>query len=167
MEKDALAVGDSTTLEIIFSTGSYSNQVSKAPSILTNEAQGAKNVTIKANIVTKPDSTYPIVIQPPKIEFAAGDSTETMEFAITNKSDGVLSPRIVSAPRRLVSITLPQSIQAGESTIGSVTLKKAGLKAGFEKSVTIQLNDEPKSRFTIPIKRSIIGQAVVVPAGGH
>ncbi len=71
MEKDALAVGDSTTLEIIFSTGSYSNQVSKAPSILTNEAQGAKNVTIKANIVTKPDSTYPIVIQPPKIEFAS------------------------------------------------------------------------------------------------
>lgn len=167
MEKDALAVGDSTTLEIIFSTGSFSNQVTKAPSILTNEAQGAKNVTIKANIVTNPDSTYPIVIQPSKIEFAAGDSSETMEFSITNMSDAAISPRIVSSPRRFVSINMPQSIQAGESTMGSVTLKKAGLREGFEKSVTFQLNDQAKSRFTIPIKRSIVGQAVDVPVGGH
>jgi len=167
LEKDALAVGDSTTLEIIFSTGSFSNQVTKSPSILTNEAQGAKNVTIKANIFTKPDSTYPIVIQPPKIEFAAGDSTETMEFTITNKSDAAISPRIVSAPRRFVSINLPQSIPAGESTIGSVTLKKAGLREGFEKSVTVQLNDQAKSRFTLPIKRSVVGQAELAPAGGH
>jgi hypothetical protein len=134
---------------------------------MTNESQGARNVRIKANIFTKPDSTFPIVIQPPKIEFAAGDSTETIEFTITNKSDGALSPRVVSAPRRLVSINLPQSIPAGESTTGSVTLKKAGLNAGFEKSLTIQLNDQAKSRFTIPIKRSVVGQAVVVPAGGH
>lgn len=164
MEKDALAVGDSTTLEIIFSTGSYSNLVTKSPSILTNEAQGARNVTIKANIVTKPDSTYPIVIQPPRIEFAAGDSTETMEFTITNKSDGALSPRVVSAPSRLVSIILPPSIPAGESSIGSVTLKKAGLKAEFEKSVTVQLNDQAKSRFTIPIKRAG-ATSVAVPMG--
>lgn len=167
MEKDALAVGDSTTLEIIFSTGSYSNQVTKSPSIMTNEPQGARSVSIKANIVTKPDSTYPIVIRPPKIEFAAGDSTETMEFTITNKSDGAISPSVVSAPRRLVGINLPRSIPAGESVSGSISLKKAGLKAGFEKSLTIQLNDQAKSRFTIPIKRSVVGQAVTVPSGGH
>lgn len=122
---------------------------------------------IKANVVTKPDSTFPIVIQPPKIEFAASDSTETMELTITNKSEGSLIPKIVSAPRSLVSINLPPSIPALDSAKGTMTLKKAGLKAGFEKSLTIQLNDQAKSRFTIPIKRTAIGQAVVAPTGGH
>jgi hypothetical protein len=133
---------------------------------MTNEGQGAKNVRIKANIFTKPDSTFPIVIQPAKIEFAASDSAETMEFTLTNKSGGSLIPKIVSAPRSLVSINLPPPIPALDSAKGSMTLKKAGLNAGFEKSLTIQLNNQQKSRFTIPIKRA--GIAMAVPAGtGH
>jgi hypothetical protein len=134
---------------------------------MTNEGQGAKNVRIKANIVTKPDSTFPIVIRPAKIEFAESDSTETTEFTITNSSKGSLIPRIVSAPRSLVSINLPSSIPALDSAKGTMTLKKAGLKASFEKSLTIQLNDQAKSRFTIPIKRAALGQPVIVPTGGH
>ncbi len=134
---------------------------------MTNETEPAKNVRIKTNIVTKPDSTFPIVITPAKIEFAQGDSAAALEFTITNKAKQPLTPRIVSAPRSLVSITLPPSIPGSESAKGTVTLKRAGLKAGFEKSLTIQLNDEAKSRFTIPIKRTGPNQVVVPAGGGH
>jgi len=133
---------------------------------MTNESQGARNVRIKANIVTKPDSTFPIVIQPTKIEFAESDSTAVVEFTITNRATSAIAPKIVSAPRSLVSITLPALIPASGSATGSVRLKRAGLKESFEKSVTVQLNDKQKSRFTIPIKRA--GIAVAVPIdGGH
>jgi len=134
---------------------------------MTNEGQGAKNVRIKAYVVTEQESTYPIVIQPATIEFAANDSTEAMEFTITNKSGGRLTPGIVSAPFSLVNINLPASIPAFDSAKGTVTLRKGGLKAGFEKSLTVQLNDPAQSRFTIPIKRTAIRQPVVVPIGGH
>ena len=135
--------------------------------IKTNEGPPDKNVRIKATIVARQDSTFPIVIQPAKIEFAASDSGATFEFTIINKGTGPLVPTIVSAPRNLASITLPALIPAFKSAKGTVSLKKAGLKASFEKSVTIQLDDQAKSRFTIPIKRAGIGQAVVVPTGGH
>lgn len=144
--------------------------MTKSPTILTNEGPAFKNVVIKTNVVAKPDSTFPVVIQPARIEFADGDRAETMEFTITNRATQPLTPRVVSSPRSLVSITLPASIPASESATGTVKLKKAGLKGSFEKSVTIQLDDQAKSRFTIPIKRGERMEIVpeVVPATtGH
>lgn len=134
---------------------------------MTNEGQGVKNVRIKANIVSRPDSTYPVVIHPMKIEFAETDSLETLEFTIINKTTESITPSVVSAPNRLVSVSLPPWIAAADSAKGSMKLKKAGRGKSFEKSLTIQLNDDAKSRFTIPIERVGIGQEVVVPTHGH
>lgn len=90
----------------------------------------------------------------------------TMEFTVTNRTTGALTPKIVSVPRSLVRITLPASIPASKSAKGTVRLKRAGLKASFQKSMTIQLDDQTKSRFTIPIKRAGINLAVPT-GGGH
>jgi hypothetical protein len=134
---------------------------------MTNEGEGTKNVRIKANVVIWSDSTYPIVIRPATIDFPASGNLETMEFIIINKATDAITLSIVSPPRSLVGISLPPSIPALDSAKGTMTLKKAGLEAGFEKSLTIQLNDQAQSRFTIPVKRAGGGQAVVVPTGGH
>lgn len=135
---------------------------------MTNEGQGVKNVRIKSHIVPQPDSTFPLVIQPSVIAFERQDSLATLEFTIFNKAADVISPSIVSAPHHLVSIHLPPWIAALDSAKGTMQLTRAGLEASFEKSLTIQLNDEAKSRFTIPIKRTGISRAVLVPgSGGH
>ena len=65
-----LAVGDSTRLEIILHTKRYKNKIIKQPHIETNEGQPGKTVKITANIEIQPDSTYPIVISPYKLNIS-------------------------------------------------------------------------------------------------
>ena len=148
-----LAVGDSTTLEIVFSSGHYTNEVMKAPLITTNEGRQPRPVRIKTNIVKEPDSAYPLMIQPWSIEFASGTVADKVEFTITNKATTPLRPRIVSAPGGGITISLPSTIPASGSASGMVRLEHRDPSAAIEKSVTIELDDAARSRFTIPIHR--------------
>lgn len=117
-----------------------------------------------ANVVTTPESTFPIVIQPAIVEFAEGDSLVTKEFTIINRATQPITPKVVSSPDNLVDITFPASIPATKSAKGTMRLKREGLVASFQKSVTIQLDDQAKSRFTIPIKRA--GVNLAIPTNG-
>lgn len=169
-----IAVGDSTRLEIIFDTKSYSNVVSKSPRIQTNEGPPDKFVRISANVVTRPDSTYPVVIKPYKLDLTQfGEKVRSeIKFTINNVSTTNLQPTLVSAPDQLLEVVLPKSIPAGKSGEGLVVLKKSALDKAIDKSITVQFNDEKQSRFTIPVKRQIRGTAqavtpaAVTPQGG-
>jgi len=148
-----LAVGDSTRLEIIFNTGSYANQVMKSPIIKTNDGQSDESVRIKAYVVLKPDSTFPVVLKPFKFDFTGSSDTTPVQlrFTITNVSRQRLTPRLVSAPKSLLSVSLPGLIPPGGSGQATVKIKRAGMKETFEKSITFEFDDEAKSRFTVPI----------------
>jgi hypothetical protein len=169
-----IAVGDSTRLEIIFDTKSYSNMVSKSPRIQTNEGPPDKFVRISANVITRPDSTYPVVIKPYKLDLTQfGEKVRSeIKFTINNVSATDLQPTLVSAPEQLLEVVLPKSIPAGKSGEGLVILRKNALDKSIDKSITVQFNDEKQSRFTIPVKRQIRGTvqaaqpAAVTPQGG-
>ena len=62
---------------------------------------------------------------------------------------------LVDWPRGVCKVELPKSIAPGKTGTGVVKLTKEGVDTEFEKSFTLQLNDEMKSRFTVPIKRTI------------
>lgn len=156
MEKEILAAGDSTELEIIFSTKKSRSRVRKRPKIQTNEGPPDKYVEIKSNIVTRPDSTYPIIVQPYKLDLSQTTEKviDKIEFAIRNVSDEELKIELVSWARDYFEIDLPKSIKAGDSKKGKLTLLKSVIEKSFEKSFTIQLSDKGGSRFTIPVKRA-------------
>ena len=78
-----------------------------------------------------------------------------MKFTITNVSETDVQVRLISDLPGLAEIDLPSKIEAGKSASGEIRLLESVLDQKFEKSFTIQLNDEKKSRFTIPVKRSI------------
>ncbi|MFZ1685660.1 MAG: DUF1573 domain-containing protein [Candidatus Zixiibacteriota bacterium] len=166
MQKDALAVGDSTQLEIIFSTGMYSNRVTKTPRITTNEGPPDKMVKITCDVVARPDSTYPIVIKPYKVDLSQfGDKERTeVKFTIQNVSDKSIAPVLVSSASDYVTVKLPKSIPAGKTAEAVIKIKKEAEAKPFNKSITLQLNDEKSSRFTIPITRTIRGAAGANPA---
>jgi hypothetical protein len=144
-------------LEIIFSTKRYNRIITKRPRIETNEGPPHKNVTITADVVARPDSTYPIVIKPYKLDISQfGQKVrDEMKFTIDNVSDQNLEITLVAAPTELATIELPKEVEAGKSASGLLKLTKKGIDEDFEKSFTIQLNDEKHSRFTVPIKRNI------------
>ncbi len=160
-----LAVGDSTRLEIIFNTGHYTNMVGKVPTIVTNEGSGFKTVRINAFVTAKPDSTYPIVLKPAKLDLTQTGSASPIQAKVVmvNVSGQKLIPTLVSAPRSLVGVVLPNSIPAGGSAEMVVKLKKNGLNKAFDKSITIELNDQNRTRFTLPVRQA--GPVPVGPVG--
>ncbi len=152
-----LAVGDSTRLEIIFSTKSYQGLQSKRPSIETNEGPQSKFVQIKSNIYTNPDSTYPVTLKPYKWDISQyGEKERTkLTYEITNVSDQDLDLALVDTPAGMFKVNLPKRIKAGQTEKGTVEVLGEYVSKEFEKSVTVEFSDAAKTRFTIPVKRTI------------
>ena len=163
-----LAVGDSAKLEIIFHTKRYKSKITKRPSIQTNEGASRKNVQIVSQVTDRPDSTYPIIIQPYKLDLTQFSEKviKNKTFIITNVSDQKLQVSLVSMPEDLFEIKLPKSIKPGKSAKGELILKREAYGDSFQKSVTIEVvgvKDKEATRFTIPVKRSLYVDKTVPP----
>ncbi len=158
LEKQELAAGDSTKLEVIFSTGSYTYRVTKQPKIQTNEGPPDKAVSILCNVVTRPDSTYPLVIDPYKLDLTQfGDSVrDRMSFQIRNVSDQKLDLSLVSLPSDFFTVSMPATVEPGRTIEARIKLNKTALNKDFDKSFTIELSDQGHTRFTVPVKRDIL-----------
>lgn len=157
LERNHLAGGDSTRLEIIFSTGKRSGQVSKSPSIQTNAGGPDQRVRIATHIVTRPDSTYPIIIRPYKLTL--GQFTDQLRkkhsFTIENISTDEIPIRLIACPPDLFEVDLPTEIGPQSSAQCFLRLTDIGLTESFEKSFTIELGDAKKTRFTVPVKHLV------------
>ena len=111
LDKDVLAPGKKANLEIIFSTKHYRGLQVKSPSITTNETypDSRKNVRIYTYVVSNPDSTYPIVIKPYKLNISQFGTIirDRMNFRIENVSDSHVNFRVVDYPGELINIIIP------------------------------------------------------------
>ncbi len=157
LAKSELAPGEKTELEVIFSTKRYANSVTKRPKIVTNEEPSSKSVPIFANVVTRPDSTYPVIITPYKLDISQFGETvrDKMKFTISNVSEEDLKLSMVYTPDGVFEVTLPQSVAAGGKAQGMLKLKPEAVHGSFEKSFTFQLSDVAGTRFTVPVKRTV------------
>jgi hypothetical protein len=166
LEKDVLAPGESSNLEIIFSTRKYKGRISKSPKIVTNEGTAPKHVRIITNVTPRPDSTYPLVFKPYKIDFSqfGKKKRDRMKVTIRNVSERDLDLELIAFPYELAEIDLPEKVKAGSSVEAELVLKAENLDTEFGKSFTIQVNDDELTRFTVPVKRSTrVKQARVAP----
>ena len=155
--KDVLAPGDSTRLEIIFKTGRFQNQVSKSIQVNSNSGQPPHKLFIKSNIIVRPDSTYPVIIKPYKLNISQFSEKirNEMTFNITNVSDRDLSPVLITSGKDLFEVVLPKEIKAGETVEAILKLTEAALKKEFNNSFTVEFNDEKNSRITVPVLRNM------------
>ena len=114
-------------------------------------------MTIIAEVVERPDSTFPVIIKPYKLDISQFGETirDEIEFTITNVSEEDLEVQLVDLPQDLFELKLPGEVKAGESAEARLKLNKDMLEESFEKSLTIELNDESETRFTIPVKRTV------------
>lgn len=144
-------------MEIIFSTKSYNQKVSKRPRITTNEGPPDKNVTISAEIMQRPDSTYPIIIRPYKLDISqfSDKVRDKMKFTIVNASDSEVTLNLVADLPNFATIDIPKKIGARQSAGGEVKLLPLVLDKSFEKSFTIEVAGVTPSRFTVPVKRTL------------
>jgi hypothetical protein len=166
LNKDVLAVGETAELEIIFSTGRYNGKVSKSPKVETNEGRAPKRVRIISNVTSRPDSTTPLVMNPYKLDISqSGEKTrDRITFTISNVSDEDLNIELIAFPYTLAEINLPRKVKAGSHVEAEVVVLADALKGEFTKSMTIQVDDADKTRFTIPITRKTHSKQAAIPS---
>jgi len=126
-------------------------------------------VQITSSVVRRPDSTFPLIIRPYKLDLSqfAERVRDQIKFKITNVSDSTIDLSLIAQPSELMDVTLPKTIAPGQTAEGLAKLKKGAVSKTFSTSFTLEANDASKSRFTIPIKREIRlpGQAADTAAG--
>jgi len=114
-------------------------------------------VKIKADVITNPDSTFPVIIKPYKFDISQFGEKERkkLKFEITNVSDNELNIQLIDMPIGMFKVKMPDKVKAGKSEEGELELLDDYVDQEFEKSITIQLSDKNMTRFTIPVKRTI------------
>jgi hypothetical protein len=155
-----LAVGDSTKLEVIFSTRSYKGWMTKQPQILTNEGGDSiatyHYVKISSNVAPAPESMYyPIWISPSKLDISQYTDSlrDETTFQVTNISDKPVAITTIDVPEDYLKATLPESLAVGQTSDATIKVRSVAINTSFRKSITIEVDDEEGTRFTIPVER--------------
>lgn len=154
LSKNSIPPGDSAKLEIIFNTNKYTSRVVKSPKIISNTAE--KKVSIITNVMKESNQSIPIAIEPNIIDLTLPkfSNSHKINFTIKNLTDKKLKTSLVSYPNDLFELKLPKKIGAGKTAIGTLLIKSIDSFDIIQKSFTIELNDENKTRLTIPIVKA-------------
>lgn len=150
-----LAPGDSTALEISFSTRSYVGYVTKRPFVETNAPSERTPMAIHSHILPNPDSALPLVINPARVDVSQFTELprRKAEFLIQNLDDRPYDLELVDWSRDYFDVDLPGSVKPGETVTGEITVHEKRIPENFEKSLTFQINDTSGTRYSIPVKR--------------
>jgi hypothetical protein len=159
VDKTELAAGDSTRLEVTFNTRGYRNRVTKSPKIVTSEGREQTALRFTAHVVPESGKTHPIVVSPFVIDLGSSEprASDWIAFTIANVSESDLEIALIERPEGCFDLELPRRVQAGGKAVGRLKLDDESSERSFEKSITIELNDELRTRFTIPVIRSLTG----------
>jgi hypothetical protein len=162
LDKKELAVGDSTRVELIFSTGHYSSSVRKSARIMCNSAGTIPRLTVAADVRKNMDSLETYTVEPYKIDLDLDRPEDQKheweyEFVLKNLSDTELSFTIISKPDGYCEIDFPEGkgIKPGKDKKFKIKFEKDIADDIFAKSFTIEASDEKQTRMTIPFVKSM------------
>jgi len=154
LEKEVVAPGDSTGVELIFtSSEAYRGRTEKKATVTCNDDErGSFLLRFTAKFNTVPDSARPIQLDPWSLEIAEAERAREMSIAVKNVSDQPLTLKTASLPLGFLKVTLPTAPIApnGTATVKVQVDPKCKANA-FEKSFTIECSDVQTTHFTVPV----------------
>ena len=155
LEDSVLAPGDSSKLEIVFSSKAFRGYVTKKPYLITNISDDPVFIEIKAEVLTKTEQLEPLSLTPYKLDVSqfTQKPRRIAKFLIENQSDQDYNLTLLDSSENLFKVSLPDKIKAGETLEGQVEVLKEMTEQQFEKSFTFKINDEKNTRFTMPVRR--------------
>ncbi|KAA3633604.1 MAG: DUF1573 domain-containing protein [Calditrichaeota bacterium] len=152
LEKENITSGDSTWMEIIFSTKKYKGNITKHPQFITNESTYKHRLSFKASVYAEPLPEMPLVLDPPLVNltgFVPGK--EKAEIIVTNTTVNDFTLNLIDVDNEYTGFEIPETIKAGETAKIYISLQNGAEANTFSKSLTFEVNDTAKSRYTIPI----------------
>lgn len=155
IEKEIVAPGDSTAVELIFTSAKeYYGSVQKTATVTCNDdARGTFQLRFKCLINTQPDTVKPAQLTPWMIDYTTADKAKENTVVVKNVSDKPLTLSLVSNPIKFLAITLPTGpIAPGKSGTIKVKILPTVNVTEFEKSFTFATGPETDApRYTVPV----------------
>ena len=151
-----LAPGDSTHLDIFFSTKSYRGYVTKRPYLETNVGPEKTFLAIHAHLLVNPDSAFPVILQPGRLDVSQFSETPRRKatFLIQNIGKEDLDPDTDRLPEGLLRCQIPWQSQGRRKSVqGEVIVHEDRLTEEFEHSLTFTIGDNDKTPHSLPVKR--------------
>ena len=102
-----------------------------------------------------PEAAFPLRFDPYKLDVSQFGSKPRRSaiFTLENVSDTDYTFTLLDTSGRSFDLELPTRIKKGEKITGKVTVHEDAIKGDFEESFTIELNDQAKTRYTLPVRR--------------
>jgi len=155
---EAVAPGDTATVEVTLKSGRYLNDIRKTTKV---HAQGSDEpaflLTIQARVIKRGESAGPYQLSPPVLEFKTESGRHTGHcdtVLLTNKSDHAVSLRTVYYPEACKeTVRLPGQIQPGASGAIIIAIdenQQAEMKDGW--SLTLAIDASDTTLVTVPIE---------------
>lgn len=161
--KSELAVGDSTWIELIFTTGSNKGTVSKSAKVTTNDTiVGGVSISFKVDAAEPTDSVLKLAAQPYQLDFGPIEQKRRpkLETEITNRSQEEIELQVVAFPPdyfKKVELS-DDDLKPGDDTKLKVELTKEREEEQFRKTITIEGRsrvNNSKFRLSIPVIKGI------------
>ena len=156
LRDSVLGPGDSTRLDIIFSTKSFVGDVQKHPYLRMNTPADRISVNIQAEILTDAEAAMPIVVRPAKIDVSqfTVQPRRRAAFQLVNKTSQELEVRVLDTAFKSFSVQLPPRIPPSATIQGLVIVKTDKIPTAFKESFTFEVKTGGTSDiYTLPVER--------------
>lgn len=155
IKKEVVAPGDSTAVELIFtSIETYRGVVQKTATVTCNDdARGTFSIRFKTTINTDPDSARPAQLSPWNVDFSEATRSKEVDITVNNVSNEPITLALVSYPFEFINVTLPSGdIAPGKTGVIKVKIAPGCKESSFEKSFTFTTGRAADSkRYTVPV----------------
>ncbi|UCE25391.1 MAG: DUF1573 domain-containing protein, partial [Candidatus Zixiibacteriota bacterium] len=153
LKDSVLAPGESTVLSITFSTKSYAGKITKRPYMMTNTPAERVMLNIKADVMIDDSLLAPLNISPFEIEISnsTGPDRRQAAFLLENRGNREVTITLIDHDAATLEVELPGKVRAGQAATGWVRILPDVTVDELEKSITFELDDDSRSRYTLPV----------------
>jgi hypothetical protein len=159
LTKRILAAGDSTNVELVFSTGMYSSKTQKSATVVADANQTVPNLTFSAFPTKNVDSLKPFIVMPPLVNLDSlkdAGKSGSVEVRVKNTSTSPINLKLVSTPDKWFTVEVPGgSIAPGSDEVISVRFTSDIADTVLTKSFTIEASDSALTRYSVPIQKAM------------
>jgi hypothetical protein len=160
--KTELAAGDSTWIELIYTSGAPKSTAHKSATVTSNDTTiGPISISFKADVADSADTVLKFTATPPKLDFGPIEKKRRpkLETVIKNTTKDEIELAIVAIPPnyfKKVELSDTQ-IKPGDDTKLKIELIKEKEQEQFRKTITLEakLKDNTKFRLTVPVMKGV------------
>lgn len=158
LKTKVLGPGDSTDVEVIFSTGMYSNNTRKSATVISDVPHMVPPLTFSAYPTRDIDSLTPFIVTPHLVNLdSLKDQAQSgsLEVHVKNTGTEPLTFKLISAPAEWFSVDVPGgSVAPGSEEAIQVRFVKSLTEEILNKSFTIEASDSAMTRYTVPVQKT-------------